>query len=101
MAALAATLIVVDPDVVTDAGANVAVTPEGRPVTLKATVPVNPDPGVTVAENVVLPPGATVRDAGVEESVKSATVTVRVAGALASPRLSVTVNDATYVPGVK
>ena len=80
VAALVATLIVVDPDVVTDAGANAAVAPAGRPVTLKATVPVNPAPGVTVAENVVLPPDATVRDTGVAESVKSATVIVRVAG---------------------
>ena len=57
-------------------------------------MPVNPVPGVTVAVYVVLPPGTTVRDAGVAESEKSATVIVRVAGALVSPPLSVTVNDA-------
>jgi hypothetical protein len=43
------TLIVVDPDAVTEVGLNVAVAPEGRPVTLKATVPVKPLTGLTVA----------------------------------------------------
>jgi hypothetical protein len=49
VAAVVDTLIVVDPDVVTVVGLNAAVAPEGRPVTLKATVPVNPFTGVTVA----------------------------------------------------
>src|SRR5262245_56655744 len=40
------------------------------------------------------------RDAGVAESEKLDTVTVRVAGALAAPRSSVTVNDAVEAPGV-
>jgi hypothetical protein len=89
------TLIVVDPDVVTEAGLNVAVAPEGNPVTVKPTVPVKPLTGLTVAVYVVLPPGTTVRDAGVAESVKSETVIVRDAGALAAPWLSVTVKVAT------
>ena len=42
------TVIVVEPDVLTVVGLNVAVEPEGRPLTLKPTVPVNPFPGVTV-----------------------------------------------------
>jgi hypothetical protein len=41
--------IVEDPDVVTDAGVKLAVTPDGSPLTLNATVPVNPPDGVTVA----------------------------------------------------
>jgi len=43
------TLSVVDPEVVTDAGLNEAVAPDGRPVTVKLTTPVNPVPVVTVA----------------------------------------------------
>ena len=43
------TFIVVDPVATTDAGANDAVAPAGRPTTLNATVPVNPLPGATVA----------------------------------------------------
>ena len=62
------TFSVDDPEVVTDAGVNTPVAPEGRPVTLKATVPVNPFAGVTVAVYDVLPPGATVPVAGVSPS---------------------------------
>jgi hypothetical protein len=76
------TLIVVDPEVVTEVGLNVAVAPAGRPVTLNATFPVNPFTGATVAVYVVPAPGRIVRDAGVAVSVKSETVIVRVAGAL-------------------
>jgi hypothetical protein len=43
---------------------------------------------------VVLDPGATVWDAGLAAIVKSPTVTVRVAGLLDAPPLSVTVRDA-------
>jgi len=43
------TVIVVEPAPSTDAGLNDAVTPDGRPVTSKLTVPVKPDAGVTVA----------------------------------------------------
>jgi hypothetical protein len=42
-------LIDVEPAPVTDGGVNVAVAPAGSPVTLKSTVPVKPDAGVTVA----------------------------------------------------
>jgi len=88
------TLSVVEPDAVTVAGLNDAVAPGGRPVALKLTVPLNPAIAVTVAEYVVPPPGDTDRDAGVAESEKSRTVMVRVTAGLASPPLSVTVNDA-------
>lgn len=43
------TVIVVDPEATTEAGLKDAEAPAGRPVTLKATVPVKPDAGVTVA----------------------------------------------------
>jgi hypothetical protein len=43
------TFIVVDPEVVTVVGVNVAPAPVGKPVTLNETVPVNPLDGVTVA----------------------------------------------------
>ena len=42
------TLITVDPEVSTVVGVNVAVAPEGRPLTLKLTVPVKPVWGDTV-----------------------------------------------------
>ena len=38
---------VVDPEPATEAGVKLAVAPEGNPVTLKLTVPVNPLEGVT------------------------------------------------------
>src|SRR5207249_4504375 len=43
------TVIVEDPDVVTDAGLKVAVAPDGSPLTLNVTVSENPVDGVTVA----------------------------------------------------
>ena len=49
----------------------------------------------------MLPPGGTDCEAGVADSEKSGTVIVRVAVGLVSPPLSVTVNDATKVPGVE
>ena len=94
-------LRVVGPDALTEVGLNTAVAPGGSPLTLKPTVPVNPAIGVTVAVNVVPPAGGTLRDAGVAETEKSDTVTVRVAGALEAPALSVTVSDATEVPGTR
>ena len=42
------TLIVVLPEVVTVVGLNVVVTPEGAPLAVKDTVPLKPEPGVTV-----------------------------------------------------
>ena len=100
--ALVETLSVVGPDVLTDAGLNEAVAPDGSPLTLKVTVPLNPVPGVTVAVYVVPAPAMTVLDDGVAAvNVKSVTVTVRVAGWLTAPLLSVTVNEAVYVPAVE
>ena len=95
------TLRVVDPEVFTELGLNEAVVPAGSPLTLKPTVPVKPLSGATVAAYVVLPPGSTVREPGVAETPKSDTVTVRVAAVLTAPALSVTVSDATNVPGVE
>ena len=43
------TVIVEDPDVVTDAGLKVAMAPDGSPLTLNVTVPENPVDGVAVA----------------------------------------------------
>jgi hypothetical protein len=94
-------LSVVEPAVFTELGLKEAVVPEGNPVTVKPTVPVKPLIGATVAAYVVLPPGGTVRELGVAETPKSATVTVRVAAVLTAPALSVTVSDATDVPGLE
>ena len=47
---LVVTVIVEDPDVVTDVGLNVAAAPVGSPVTLKVTVPLNPLDGATSTE---------------------------------------------------
>jgi len=77
-----------------DVGLKPALAPAGRPVTLKVTVPVNAASGVTVTVYVVFAPGETVCDAGLAAIVKSPTVTVRVAGLLDAPPLSVTVSDA-------
>ena len=95
------TLKVVEPDALTDAGLNEAVAPDGSPLTLNVTVPVKPVPAVTVAVYVVPAPARMLLDAGVADSEKSGTVIVRVAGWLVAPTLSVTVNEATYVPGVE
>ena len=46
-------------------------------------------------------PARMLLDAGVADSEKSVTLIVRVAGWLVAPTLSVTVNEATYVPGVE
>jgi hypothetical protein len=91
--------MVVAPEDVTDAGLNDGVTPAGNPVTVNDTTPLNPEPPVTVAVYPALPPCVIVCDAGVAESPKSGTVIVRVAATLVSPPESLTVNDATYVPG--
>jgi hypothetical protein len=45
-----ATVIVVEPEVVTVAGLNEAVAPVGSPLTLKVTGPVKPPEGAIVAE---------------------------------------------------
>ena len=44
---LVTTVIVDDPDAVTDAGLKLAVAPAGRPLTLKVTVPLKPPDGLT------------------------------------------------------
>lgn len=42
------TVIVDEPDVVTDAGLKLALAPDGSPLALNVTVPVKPPDGVTV-----------------------------------------------------
>src|SRR5882762_7102322 len=66
------TVIVDEPDVVTDVGLKLADAPLGNPLALNVTVPVNPPDGVTVAVYVVLAPWTTVCEAGVAETEKSA-----------------------------
>ena len=65
------TVIVEEPEVVTDGGVKLAVAPAGNPLALKVTVPVNPPVGVTVTVYVVLLPWSTGCDAGVAEIEKS------------------------------
>ena len=45
---LVVTLIVVEPDPLTEVGVKLAPAPDGKPLTLKPTVPENPPDGVTV-----------------------------------------------------
>jgi len=47
--ALVVTVMVDEPEVVTDAGLKLALAPAGSPLELKVTVPVKPPDGVTVA----------------------------------------------------
>jgi hypothetical protein len=47
--ALVVTVIVDEPEVVTDAGLKLALAPAGNPLALNVTVPVKPPDGVTVA----------------------------------------------------
>jgi len=89
------------PDVDNDVGLKEPVAPLGRPLTLRSTVPLKPVFIVTVALYVVGLPAKTVWDDGDADIEKSGTVIVRVAGVLASPPLSVTVNEAVNVPGVE
>ena len=65
------TVKVEEPDVVTDAGLNVAVAPVGNPLAVKVTVPAKPFRAVIVAVYVVLFPWTTVCEAGVAEMEKS------------------------------
>lgn len=53
-------------------GANDAVTPDGRPLALRVTLPVKPPDGVTVIPLVAVPPRLTVTAAGEAESEKFA-----------------------------
>ena len=50
------TVMVEEPDVLIEAGVNVAVAPLGSPLTLKATIPENPFTGVTVTVSLALLP---------------------------------------------
>ena len=97
---MVATVNVVEPDVVLDAGLKLAVAPVGRPVTLKLTVPEKPDFVVRLAENVVLFPWAIVREAGVSVSEKveagEFTTSVEVAVCVSVPLAPVTVS--VYAP---
>ena len=54
---LVATVMVVEPEVVTVAGLKEAVAPVGSPLTVNETVPLKPFDGVTVGTYVVLVPG--------------------------------------------
>jgi hypothetical protein len=65
------------PPVVED-GLNVAVTPLGNPLALKATLPVNPPARVMVIVLTPLAPGLTIRLDGFADKVKSCALTVRV-----------------------
>ena len=78
------TVSVDDPEVAIDAGLNAAVTPAGNPVTLSATVPVNPFTAVTETAYVVLPPTETVCEAGDTAKLKFGVcvLTLRVTAAL-------------------
>jgi len=80
-------------------GLKVPVTPVGRPLTEKLTVPVNPFNGVTAMVLFPLPPGAKERLVGVPESVKLggvAMVKITVVLLVIAPDVPVTVT--VYVP---
>jgi len=56
---------------VVDEGLKLAVTPEGKPLALRATLPVNPPIAVTVMELVAVPPWATETLEGLADNEKS------------------------------
>jgi hypothetical protein len=60
------------PEPVTDVGLNWPVAPDGKPLTLRLTVPVNPFKAVTVVVYVVWLPCVTVCELGLAETEKSA-----------------------------
>jgi len=66
------------PDPVTEAGLKVAVAPDGRPLTLNMTTPLNPFTDVIFAVYVVLAPFFTVCEPGVAAIVKFDTTNVTV-----------------------
>lgn len=77
------------------AGLNDAVTPAGKPVAVRATVPLKPDCGVTVMVATPVPPSATFTLEAEEVSLKEvelATVNARVACADRAPEVPVTVS---------
>jgi hypothetical protein len=85
------------PDPLIELGLNDAVTPDGRPLALKFTVPENGPAGFTVMLIVALPPAATFCVVGVADSEKSGVTVIMRVGGLGSvtPELSVTVSDVT------
>lgn len=72
---------------------NATVTPVGKPVAARVTLPVNPPVSVTVTVLVPVAPAATTTVAGEAESVKPGAVTVRlmVVVALSVPEVPVMV----------
>jgi hypothetical protein len=93
-------------ELVDDAGLNEAVTPLGKPLAVKVTLPVNPPVSVTVMVSVPLLPCFTVRDVGEDESVKPAvglalTVSAMVVVAVVLPEVPVTVTVAEPVVAVE
>ena len=60
-----------DPDPLTDTGLKLAVAPEGKPLALRETLPVNPFVGLIFTVYVALFPAVTVPVVGVAEIVKS------------------------------
>jgi hypothetical protein len=79
---------------VVEAGLNAAVTPVGRPVAVRATVPVKPDCGATVMRVLSVPPAATFRLVAEEESLKLGAAVIAkamVACAKRAPEVAVTV----------
>jgi hypothetical protein len=58
---------------VTDCGKNAATTPDGMPVAVRATVPVNPPARAMETLATAVPPGAMVRPVGVTKTEKSCT----------------------------
>lgn len=92
-------------EVVELVGANVAVTPVGRPEAENATLPVNPPVGVTVTTLLPLAPLAIVMLLGAAESVKFAelvpvTVRLTVVDAVSEPEVPVTVTVVVPVAAV-
>jgi hypothetical protein len=90
-----------DDPAVTDAGENVAVAPEGRPLALNATDCAAPD--VTADDTVVddVPPAVTAPEAGLvvsEKSLAGALVTLRLSVAVCDPDAAVPVIVTLYVP---
>jgi hypothetical protein len=88
---------------VVDVGLKLAVTPEGKPLALSATLPVNPPEGATVTVLVDVPPCATDTLAGLADREKlegPLTVRVRVAVWVSEPLVPVTVTVAAPVAAV-
>jgi hypothetical protein len=88
---------------VVEVGLKVAVTPAGKPLALRATLPVNPPIDVTVTVLLPLPPCATDTLVGLADKEKSAgalTVRMRVAVCVSEPLVPVMVTVACPVAAV-